>query len=188
DASLECTYRLTDRRWRHPQLCGCSAKAAVLGNAQERLHAVERALSDCEVLLHAPSTLSRIVVRGKRSYIWLANRPAARRRDAKAEATARKPQRNRRHDRCAGYRNHRQGSLPGSICASLVRRWRARRLRPESARHRCDPRRTPQDFLEAGGRGSARRHLPTRVSRWLVWLGEGSASSAERRPNAGNLR
>jgi hypothetical protein len=39
----------------------------VLGNAQERLNAVERALPDCEVLLHNPSTLSRIVDRGKRS-------------------------------------------------------------------------------------------------------------------------
>jgi hypothetical protein len=41
----------------------------VLGNAQKRLHAVERALSYCEVLLHSPSTLSRIVDRGKQSYM-----------------------------------------------------------------------------------------------------------------------
>jgi hypothetical protein len=39
----------------------------VLGNAQERLYAVERALPDCEVPLHTPSTLSRIVDCGKRS-------------------------------------------------------------------------------------------------------------------------
>jgi hypothetical protein len=29
----------------------------VLRNLQERLHAIERALSDCEVLLHSSSTL-----------------------------------------------------------------------------------------------------------------------------------
>jgi hypothetical protein len=46
-----------------PQLRGRSAKAAVLGNAQERLDAVGRTLPNCEVLLHNPSTLSRIVVR-----------------------------------------------------------------------------------------------------------------------------
>ena len=49
----------------------------LMGNAQERLHAVERALPDCEVLLHAPSTLSRIVVRRKWSYICPANRRSA---------------------------------------------------------------------------------------------------------------
>src|SRR5215467_3207835 len=66
DAPLECAYRLTDRRWRHPELRGRPAKTPVLGNAQERLHTVERALPDCEVLLHSPSTLWRIVERGKR--------------------------------------------------------------------------------------------------------------------------
>jgi hypothetical protein len=40
-----------------PQFGSASAKTAVLRNVQERLHAVERALSDCEVLLHTPSTL-----------------------------------------------------------------------------------------------------------------------------------
>jgi hypothetical protein len=65
DARLECAYRLTDRRWSHPEIRGRPAKIAVLGNAQERLHAIERALPDCEVLLHSPSTLSRIVHRGK---------------------------------------------------------------------------------------------------------------------------
>jgi hypothetical protein len=38
-------------------------------NAQERLYAVERALPDCEVLLHTLPTLSRIVARRKRSYV-----------------------------------------------------------------------------------------------------------------------
>jgi hypothetical protein len=61
----------------------------VLGNAQERLHAVERALPDCEVLLHAPSTLSRIVVRRKRSYIWPANRRSA---DAETQKPRQRPQ------------------------------------------------------------------------------------------------
>jgi hypothetical protein len=42
----------------------------VLGNVEERLHAVERAPPDCEVLLHTPSILCRIVGRGKRSYVW----------------------------------------------------------------------------------------------------------------------
>ena len=69
--------------------CGCSAKAAVLGNAQERLHTVERALPDCEVLLHALSTLSRIVVRRKRSYIWSANRRSA---DAEMQKPRQRPQ------------------------------------------------------------------------------------------------
>jgi hypothetical protein len=32
----------------------------VLGNAQKHLHSVERTTADCEVLLHAPSTLSPI--------------------------------------------------------------------------------------------------------------------------------
>src|SRR6202008_3574834 len=61
---------LADRRWRDAEFRGRAAKAAVPGNAQERLHAVERALPDCEVLLHTPSRLSRIVARGKRPNIW----------------------------------------------------------------------------------------------------------------------
>jgi cyclopropane fatty-acyl-phospholipid synthase-like methyltransferase len=40
-----------------------------MGNAQERLYAVERALPDREVLLHSPSILSRIIAYGKRSYV-----------------------------------------------------------------------------------------------------------------------
>jgi hypothetical protein len=36
---------------------GSSAKTAVLRSVQGRLNAVERALSDCEVLLHTPSAL-----------------------------------------------------------------------------------------------------------------------------------
>jgi len=68
DAHLKCAYRLANRRWTNPEFRGRSAKTAVLGNAQECLHAVERALPDCEVLLHSLSTLSRIVGRGKRSY------------------------------------------------------------------------------------------------------------------------
>src|SRR5712664_3893088 len=78
DARLKCAYRLADRRWCYPELRGRFAKTAVLGDAQERLYAAERALPDCEVLLHNPSTLSRIVDRGKRSYIQLAN-PQSRR-------------------------------------------------------------------------------------------------------------
>jgi hypothetical protein len=69
DARLKCAYRLADRRRGHPELSGRSTKIAVLGNVEERLHAVERALPDCEVLLHTPSILSRIVARGKRLYI-----------------------------------------------------------------------------------------------------------------------
>ena len=67
DARLERPHRLTDGRRRDAEFRRRSAKTAVLGNAQERLDAVERALPDCEVLLHNPSTLSRIVDRGKRS-------------------------------------------------------------------------------------------------------------------------
>ena len=73
DARLKRAYRLADRRRSHPEFRGRSAKIAVLGDAQERLHAVERAFPDCEVLLHSPSTLSRIVARRKRSYMWIAN-------------------------------------------------------------------------------------------------------------------
>src|SRR5262245_55668973 len=40
----------------------------MLGDFQERLHTVERALSHCEVLLHCPCTLARIVRRGNRPY------------------------------------------------------------------------------------------------------------------------
>ena len=69
DARLEGTDRLADRRRSHRELRGGSAKAAVLGNAQERLYAVERTMPDCEAPLHDPSTLSRIVERRKRSYI-----------------------------------------------------------------------------------------------------------------------
>jgi hypothetical protein len=69
DTCLEGAYCLAHRRWRHPEFRRRFAKTAVLGNAQERLYAVERALPDCEVPLHNPSTLSRIVARGKRSYI-----------------------------------------------------------------------------------------------------------------------
>jgi hypothetical protein len=47
----------------------------MLGDAEERFDAVERAMPDCEVLLHSPSTLSRIVAGGKRPYIQAANDP-----------------------------------------------------------------------------------------------------------------
>src|SRR5262249_10152818 len=66
DARFERPDRLTDRRWRHPELTGRTAEIAVLGDAEERPDAVERALTDCEVLLHSLSILSRIVARGKR--------------------------------------------------------------------------------------------------------------------------
>ena len=52
---------------RDAELGGRPAKAAVLRDAEERLDAVERALPDCEALLHGASRLSRIVARGKRS-------------------------------------------------------------------------------------------------------------------------
>ena len=45
DACLECVRRLAHRRWSNAVLCGRSAKAAVLGNAEECLDAVERALN-----------------------------------------------------------------------------------------------------------------------------------------------
>jgi hypothetical protein len=41
----------------------------VLRNAEERLHAIEGPLPDCEVLLHTLSILSGIVARGKPSYL-----------------------------------------------------------------------------------------------------------------------
>src|SRR6202035_3147765 len=71
DPRLKGADRLADRRRGYPELSRRLAETAVLGNAEERLHAVERALPDCEVLLHGPTTLSRVVAHGKRSYIWL---------------------------------------------------------------------------------------------------------------------
>jgi hypothetical protein len=53
---FKCPHRLADRRRSHPEFRGCSPKTAVLGNAQERLYAIERTLPDCEVPLHKPST------------------------------------------------------------------------------------------------------------------------------------
>src|SRR5262249_11180863 len=73
DPRLQCPDRLANRRRSNPKIGRSSAKAAVLRNAQERLDAIKRALSDCEVLLHSPSTLSRIVGRWKRSYLPVAN-------------------------------------------------------------------------------------------------------------------
>src|SRR4029077_20021875 len=69
DSRFQRAYRLADRRWRYPEVRGRFAEIPVLGNTQERDHAVERALPDCEVLLHSPSTLSWIVSLGKRSYV-----------------------------------------------------------------------------------------------------------------------
>jgi hypothetical protein len=69
DPRLKRTHGLADRRRRHRKLGSRFAKTAVLGNAEERLHAVERTVPDCEVLLHNPSTLSRIMDGGKPAYI-----------------------------------------------------------------------------------------------------------------------
>jgi hypothetical protein len=55
------------------ELRGCVANTVAPSNAQERLHAVKRTLPDREALLHGPSTLSRLIARGKRPYVWLAN-------------------------------------------------------------------------------------------------------------------
>src|SRR5262249_17786395 len=54
DPRLECAYRLADRRWSDSERRRRSAKTAVLGNAQEGLDAIERALPDCKALLHSP--------------------------------------------------------------------------------------------------------------------------------------
>src|SRR5262249_55067227 len=74
DARLECAHRLADRRWGHRELRGRSSEISVLGDAEECLHAVECALPDCEVLLHSPSILSRIIACGEAAYIRLASR------------------------------------------------------------------------------------------------------------------
>ncbi len=58
EAPLERAHGLAGRRGSDAELTGCFAKTAVPGNAQEGLDAVERALSDCEVLLHGACTLS----------------------------------------------------------------------------------------------------------------------------------
>src|SRR5262245_42932935 len=69
NARLERTHRLADRGRSHPEVGGRSAKVAVPGNAQKRLHAVECALPDCEVLFHGSLRLSRIVARSEGHYI-----------------------------------------------------------------------------------------------------------------------
>src|SRR5581483_9299297 len=66
---LKGADRLADRGRRYTEFGGGAAKAAMLRDAEERLDAVERALSDCEVLLHSPSILSPIVRRWKRPYV-----------------------------------------------------------------------------------------------------------------------
>src|SRR5262249_24786444 len=43
DARFECADRLTDRRWRYPEVRSRPPKTAMPGHTQERLHAVERA-------------------------------------------------------------------------------------------------------------------------------------------------
>src|SRR4029077_17606668 len=78
DARLERAHGLADRRWRHAEFGGRAAKAPMPGDTQDRLHAVERTVPDCEVLLHNPSTLSRIVGSGKRAYISFASQQARR--------------------------------------------------------------------------------------------------------------
>src|SRR6204780_193264 len=88
---LEGADRLADRRRGYPELRGRLAETAVLGDAEERLHAVERALPDCEVLLHGPTTLSWIVAHGKRSYIRVANRTQRRCRAATFAASSLSP-------------------------------------------------------------------------------------------------
>jgi hypothetical protein len=70
DTRLKGADRLADRRRRDPQFRGGPAKAAVLGNAQERLDPIESPLPDCEVLLHGASTLAPIVARRKRDYLF----------------------------------------------------------------------------------------------------------------------
>ena len=67
DTLLERAHRLADRRWRHAEFRRRAAKAPVSRDAQERLHAIERAVPDCEVLLHTSSTLLRIDAPEKRS-------------------------------------------------------------------------------------------------------------------------
>src|SRR5262249_21674244 len=69
DTRLKGAYCLADRRWSPPEFRGCPAKTAVLSNTEEGLHAVERTLPDCEVLLHGSSTLSPIGDRGKQPHI-----------------------------------------------------------------------------------------------------------------------
>jgi hypothetical protein len=54
DALFERADHLADRRWTYAKDRGCLAKIAMLRDTQERLHAIERALSDCEVVLHGP--------------------------------------------------------------------------------------------------------------------------------------
>jgi hypothetical protein len=55
EAHLKRSHRLAHCRRRHPEFRGRFAKVAASGDAEESLHAVERALPDCEVLLHSPS-------------------------------------------------------------------------------------------------------------------------------------
>src|SRR5215469_5991639 len=69
NACFKCTYCLADCRRSHPEFRGRPPKTAVLGDAQERLHAVEGTSPHCEILLHSSSTLSQIVSRRNRWYL-----------------------------------------------------------------------------------------------------------------------
>ncbi len=69
DAALEGPNRLADGRGRHSEFDRRFAKIAMPGNAQKRLDTVERAVSDCEVLLHSLSILYRIAARRKQPHV-----------------------------------------------------------------------------------------------------------------------
>jgi len=63
-----CRPDCPEFRSRPCENCGAAQRS-------ERRHTVERALPDCEVILHKPWTLPRVVLRGERSYIDLPIRP-----------------------------------------------------------------------------------------------------------------
>jgi alkyl sulfatase BDS1-like metallo-beta-lactamase superfamily hydrolase len=65
------------------------------------------------------------------------------------------------------------------VRASLVCRSRTHRLRRQCAHNRSNTGRRAQSVPEAGRRSRSRCLLSPRISRWLLWMGEGSALSAE---------
>src|SRR6476646_241821 len=69
---LQRANGLTHRRGGYAEIAGSFAETSMPRDAEKYLNAVQGALPHCEVLLHTPSTLSRIAARRKWSYFSIA--------------------------------------------------------------------------------------------------------------------
>ena len=68
---------LAYRRRRDAEIVGRLAEALALGDAQERLDALQRAALDCVVLLHGSFRIRWIIGRRQRAYIGSSNKEPA---------------------------------------------------------------------------------------------------------------